>query len=450
MLTPILPTMSPVATSAPRPSETPGRESLPTNVPISTPTMKGSVNVPEIRGVFGSPVTFATHAEFDGYGFAWGPSDGDLGAIPTGNGNYIFYGSGGSKPSCADAPKTHDAEGVFAFSGTLDHVMSGKGCARVFGFGDAPSGWVFDRDYAGGGQVVRFAANGKSGWLMSFHSEYQWKNLANPPSYLCKVGNTTSQVPCFYSTIGLAVSTDQGKTFQVVGEIAEPSQPLSVFETGMGYMDVGDGSLVVADANGKHLDNPPADPNAAYFYLFFEDRLPGLPGACAATDCLAVARASYADMIAAAFSGDPHRVAEVFHKYDAASPDPWKQPATSDRPDLTGTAGKFSPLWTDEGAYDPVVLYDRSFDIYLTVYLFANGFKVRTSSDMLHWSKPINAGYYLPGHEIFYPTLIGETGDPTIGGTSPRIYFSSFPTGKFPDYTTAIFESVALMLSRDQ
>ncbi|MGB8215011.1 MAG: hypothetical protein WCE68_15795 [Anaerolineales bacterium] len=433
-LTPVLPTMSPVATSAPR----------------STPTTQGPPKVPLMRGVFGSPIPFATHAEFDGYGFAWGPSDGDLGAIPAGNGNYIFYGSAGSKPACIDAPKTHATEGVFAFSGTLDHVTSGKGCARVFGFGDAPSGWVFDRDYAGGGQVVRFAANGKSGWLMSFHSEYQWKNMANPPGYLCEVGNTTSQVPCFYSTIGLAVSTDQGKIFQVVGEIAQPSQPLSVFETGMGYMDVGDGSLVVADANGRHLEDPPADPSAAYFYLFFEDRSPGLPGACAETDCLAVARASYTDVIAAAFSGDPHRVAEVFHKYDAASPDPWAQPATSDTPNLAGTAGKFSPLWTDEGAYDPMVLYDRSFDVYLAVYLYGNGFKVRASSDMLHWSKPINAGYTLPGHELFYPTLIGETGDPTIGGPSPRIYFSSFPTGKFPDYTTAILESVALTLSPDQ
>ena len=125
---------------------------------------------------------------------------------------------------------------------------------------------------------------------MTFHSEYQWQNAANPPSYLCHVGNTISQVPCFYSTIGLAVSTDQGKTFQVAGEIAEPSQPLSVFETGAKYMDIGDGSLVVADASGRHLDNPPADPSTAYFYLFFEDSFPGLQGACAVTECLAVAR----------------------------------------------------------------------------------------------------------------------------------------------------------------
>jgi hypothetical protein len=431
-------------------AETAAAQSAPTTARGSIPTVQASANIPVLRGLFGPPIIFATHAAFDGYGFAWGPSDGDLGAIPGGNGNYTFYGSGGSKPSCAGAPKTHDAEGEFSFSGTLDRVTGGSGCARLFGFGDGPSGWLFDRDYAGGGQVVRVAANGRSGWLMSFHAEYQWKNSANPPGYLCKVGKSTSEVPCFYSSIGLAVSTNNGKTFQVAGQIAQPGQPLSAFESSAGYMDVGDGSLLVADVNGKHIDNPPADPGAAYFYLFFEDRSPGLPGACAATDCLAVARASYADVTTAAFSGDPHRVAEVFHKYDAASPEVWTQPATSDTPNLTGTAGRFSPLWTDEGAYDPVVLYDRTFDTYLVVYLYAGGFRVRASSDMLHWSKPINVGYYEQGRTLFYPTLIGESGDPTIGGTSPRIYFSSFPSGSFPNYSTAILESVPLTLSRGQ
>jgi hypothetical protein len=30
----------------------------------------------------------------------------------------------------------------------------------------------------------------------------------------------------------------------------------------------------------------------------------------------------------------------------------------------------------------------------------------------------------------------------------PRIYFSSFPTGAFPNYKTAVFESIPLILSR--
>ena len=60
-------------------------------------------------------------------------------------------------------------------------------------------------------------------------------------------------VPCFYSSIGLAVSTNDGGTFRVAGQIVQPSEPLSVFEGGGNNMAVGYGSLLVADANGKHL-----------------------------------------------------------------------------------------------------------------------------------------------------------------------------------------------------
>lgn len=299
---------------------------------------------------------------------------------------------------------------------------------------------------------MRFSSGGKSGWLMPFHGEFHWKDSANPPSFECTVGGSTSLVPCFYSSIGLAVSTDNGKTFEVVGQILQPSQPLSVFQGGGKNMDVGYGSLLVADANGKHLDNPPADPSGAYFYLLFADLLPGSPGSCAGNPCMGVARALYADVVAAALSGDPHKVATVFHKYDAASPSPWTQPATafvegSAEPDLSGTAGRFAPLWTDEAAHEPVVIYDRSFDVYLAVYPFAGGFKVRASSDLIRWSLPIGPTYSETGRTLFYPTLLGETGDPAIGGPAPRVYFSSFPTGSFPDYATQVFESVQLTLS---
>jgi hypothetical protein len=395
--------------------------------------------MPNIRGVIGAPVTFATHAALTSYGFAWGPSDGQFGAIPAGNGSYTFYGAAGASSACAGTPNARN--GAFTFAGSLDHV-TGSSCKRLFGLGDGPAGWVFDRDYAGGGQVVPFASSGRSGRLMPFHAEFQWSDPATS-DHKC------SGVPCFYSSIGLAISTDDGKTFKVVGQILQPSQPLSVFTGGGTNMSIGDGSLAVADANGRHLDNPPADPSSAYFYLFYGDRLPGLPGACAKGGCVGVARAPYAGVVAAALSGDPDQVATVFHKYDGASPDPWTEPATSDTPDESGRAGTYAPLWTDEGGGVPAVIYDRNFNVYLVAYLAgvnqAQGIKVRASSDLLHWSGPI-AAYSEPGRALYYPTLMGETGDPTIGGPAPRVYFTSFVA--FPAYGTSVFESVPLMLSR--
>ena len=417
------------------------------NVAFRGPTLDGAPPgeqatpaVPAIQGVFGSPITFATHAQLQGYGFGFGPADGQFGAIPAGNGTYTFYGAAGNTTSsCAGTPNARN--GAFTFAGSLDHV-TGSSCKRLFSLGDGPAGWVFDRDYAGGGQVVRFAAGGKSGWLMPIHGEFQWSSPATP-DHKC------NGVPCFYSSIGLAVSTDDGKTFKVVGQIVQPSQPLSVFVNGGSNMSVGDGSLVVADANGQHLDNPPADPSNAYFYLFSGDLSPTLPGSCGKFACIGVARAPYADVVAAALSGDPHQVATVFHKYDGASPDPWTQPATSDTPDESGTAGTYAPVWTDRPAGVPSVIYDSSFNLYLAACLVNPtgkqlGVEVRASSDLLHWSGPF-AAYSKPGRALYYPALLGETGDPTIGGPAPRVYFTSFAA--FPNYATSVFESVPLTLS---
>jgi hypothetical protein len=261
-------------------------------------------------------------------------------------------------------------------------------------------------------------------------------------------GSSGSQVPCFYSSLGLAVSTDNGKTFKVAGEILQPSQPLSVFTGGGAIMPVGYGSLLVADANGKHLDNPPSNPAGAYFYLFYSDSLPASPGVCAKTVCLGVARAPYADVVAAALSGDPHKVAKLFRKYDGGSPDAWSQPATSDTPDHSGTAGKYAPLWSDEPGTVSNVIYDSAFDVYLAVYTTGTALKVRASTDLIHWSEPIGTPYQEAGHSLYYPTFLGETGDPDVAGPAPRIYFTSFPTGGFPNYKTSVFESVPITLSK--
>jgi hypothetical protein len=110
------------------------------------------------------------------------------------------------------------------------------------------------------------------------------------------------------------------------------------------------------------------------------------------------------------------------------------------------------PLWTDESGPSAIVLYDRTFDVYLAVYVSGLGvsIKVRASNDMVHWSEPIGAPFTEAGRALFYPTLIGETGDPTIGGAAPRVYFTSFPTDQFPNYATSVFENVTLTLERQR
>ena len=431
-----------VATNS-SPSQTPAPTSVsPSVMPGASAGVQATAPAPGVRGVFGSPVTFATHDELASFGFNAGPSDGQFGAIPAGGANYVFYGFAAPSNTCAGTKK---GAGAFSFTGTLDHVTGSNGCRRVFGRGDGPQGWIFDRDYAGGGQVVRFALNGQSGWLMPFHGEAWWQN-PDTPDHKCNVSQGAT-VPCFYSALGLAVSTDESKTFKVVGEILQPSQPISAFSGSGKSMMVGYGSLVVADANGKHLDNPPAHSNDAFFYLFYTDLLPGAPGVCTSQLCLGVARAPYAKVIQAALSGDPHQVAKVFHKYDGASPNPWTQPATSDTPDLSGSAGRYAPLITDETG-GAEVIYDKAFDVYLAVFGTGKGLVVRASNDLLHWSQPIGAPYHEAGRVTFFPTFIGETGDPTIAGPAPRLYFSSFPIGSYPDYKTAVFESVQLTLSK--
>ena len=430
--------LSPTATSN---SPTQGSSSTAATSAPATAAPQATLSGSAIQGAFGAPETFATHTELTGYGFKAGPSDGQFGAILQKDGTYVFYGFATSSGTCAGVQQ---GAGTYAFTGTLDHVTGMRGCKLVFGKGDGPQGWIFDKNYAGGGQVTPFSLNGKSGYLMPFHGEVWWKNPASADQK-CSV-TSGSSVPCFYSALGLAISTDAGQTFKVVGEILQPSQPMSVF-TGSGRnMMVGYGSLVVADANGKHLDNPPAHPEAAYFYLFYTDFWPKAPGVCANNNCLGVARAPYAKVIQAALSGDPHQVATVFHKYDGASPDPWTQPATDNTPDLSGTAGTYAPLITD-AAGGPEVIYDKSLDVYLTIMGTVKGLSVRTSSDLLHWSQPINTPYQEPGNVTMWPTFIGETGDPTIAGLAPRIYFSSFPIGTYPDYSKAVFESVPLTLS---
>jgi len=307
---------------------------------------------------------------------------------------------------------------------------------------------MFDRDYTGGGQVIRFASAGRSGWLMPFHAEYWWNNPATEDGKCSSGPHGASKVECFYSSVGLAVSVDNGASFKIAGQVAQPAQPLSAFTRAGQIMPVGYGSLIVADAAGLDLDNPPPDTGAAYFYLFYTDRRPGLPGACARHVCAAVARAKYDQVVEAALADDPQRIAGVFRKYDAAAPNAWTQPATGGAADLSGAAGSFAPLWTDDGSAQLEVIYEGAFDVYLAAYQSRDGLRLRASRDLIHWSEPVGSPIQEPGRVLFYPTLIGDTADPAIAGPKPRLYFSSFPENGFPNWSGTTLEFVELTLSR--
>jgi hypothetical protein len=292
--------------------------------------------------------------------------------------------------------------------------------------------------------VVPFAAAGRRGWFLLFHAEYQWSN-PRTPNHWCLVGAGPSSVPCFYSSIGLAVSTDSGRTFRIAGEIYQPFEPLSAYLGGGKNGGPGYGSLIVADADGRPLSNPPPDPGQAYFYLFARDFQPGLSGICGMIPCLGVARARYDAVVSAALASDPHALATLFRKYDGAAPDPWTQPATSNTLDQMQPSGRYAPV-VASGAGGDSVIYDQAFGVYLMVAQTLQGFVVLSSSDLLLWSAP-GPTYHEDGRSLWYPTIVGETGDPAIAGAEPRIYFSSFPEGKFPHWPTAVFKSVPLRLT---
>src|ERR1039457_2555747 len=78
-----------------------------------------SAAVPVLSYTLGSPVTFATHAQLAGYGFQWGPSDGQFGAIPGIGNNYTFYGTAGSAASGAG---TAGAKRVYTLTRRVEHV----------------------------------------------------------------------------------------------------------------------------------------------------------------------------------------------------------------------------------------------------------------------------------------------------------------------------------------
>jgi hypothetical protein len=255
-----------------------------------------------------------------------------MGGVKESPSQYRFFGSGESLNTQA-CPGTPGVQGVYAFTANLSTSPPGftTGCAALLHPSGPPveTGIVgsFDRNYVGSGPTMRVThPDGQRGVLLVYYAEVQWYD--DGP---CASGTTL----CFYGTLGIAFSADDGATFQKLGLIIQSRISRATFHTAP-YLGGNFGSAMVhsfsGDAAGNAVDPRTTNPSQTYIYVFYVDNQEDLGAAdpCApGKACLAVARALLSDVIEAAFNLDGVTLSGLFRKYynggfgvPAAQPDP--------------------------------------------------------------------------------------------------------------------------------
>jgi hypothetical protein len=250
-----------------------------------------------------SPILDATARAADGW--ADGPPDGIIGALPQPSGQYTFFMAANSSSTCTGTPSM---QGTYRMGGTLSAFTPSYGCSAVLKRASSgqpdPNNYSFDRDYAGGGPVLTLTSGKQTGILHLYHGEYQ-------------SGTCTNNSKCFYSSLGAAFSTDGGTTFRKLGEIIQP-YVTRAYTFGIPQdLDTGGGTLILADSNGNYVANAAAaDPSTLYLYVFYIDLDPSsTTSTCVKRACLAVARAKLSDVATAAFAGNTAAFPTLFKKF---------------------------------------------------------------------------------------------------------------------------------------
>ena len=355
------------------------------------------------------------------FGFAFGPPDGTVGALPTSGGNYMFFMSANSAATCSGSPST---EGTYRLGGTLSSITAPYGCSVSMSVKTSdPNGYSFDRDYSGGGPVLKISSGASTAILHIYHGEYH--------AGTCKNGT------CFYSSLGMAVSADGGATFSKLGEIVQPYVTRNSIINASKDLDVGGGTLILADANGNYVANAAAaDPSTLYLYVFYPDLDPSLPAPCNTVPCQAVARAKFSDVITAAFGNNTAAFPTLFRKLYNGS---FTEPGTSGDPNAATNSGHFTPVVAAAGSF-PSVIYDTVTSQWVMVYEQDNdSVHMRHGSSLISWSSSDDAGGSFtnaPNGEI-YTSLIGESGDPTVSNGNPYLIYvkASVPWPSWPNAT---------------
>ena len=170
-----------------------------------------------------------------------------------------------------------------------------------------------------------------------------------------------------------------------MGEIAQPYVTRAYVFGVPEDIDVGGGTLLLADVNGKYVANAgSADPTTIYLYVFYADLDTSVTTSpCDKRPCLAVARAKLSDVITAAFGGNTAAFPTLFKKlYNGA----FTEPATSNEPNAASNSGHYTPVVSDFGSF-PSVIYDTVTQNYVMAYEQDNDSVVmRHGSSLLSWS----------------------------------------------------------------
>jgi hypothetical protein len=280
---------------------------------------------------------------------------------------------------------TSNSTEIAVTDGTLDDpVAAGVTDAHII-IGGKPAMY----DYAAGGEVYTDLTSPDL-MIMIYHAE-QWAN-----------GNERN----FYATLNLAVSTDDGGSWQHLGQIVTPAASYQA------WLDRPQReSIALAGGTFALVE----DQGVRYFYVYFDDdeqRPGGGP--------MSVARAPVDDVINAAGSGGT----VPWFKYHEGR---WSQP---------GVGGLSTAVFTDPGSqvhwpYFPGVSYNSYLGQYIMVTSTSRAssdedvstqLRISFSHDGLHWSPSELIAQATPD-ELMYPSIIGTGDDPLVSGRSFFVYY---------------------------
>ncbi|MFZ9138872.1 MAG: hypothetical protein ACO207_00255 [Bacilli bacterium] len=318
----------------------------------------------------GTPEVLLTAAERNALNLHTWP-DGNIGIIKNDE-TYTFYGTNGGLLS-----KT---------SGTIGNPTN-----QVFYTNRTIQGLKENYNYAGGGPVFKAGEY----LFMFYHAEY----------------HPNQNFQQFYSTIGIAYSSDEGETFYDLGKIIQTryvlneDDPVAVEMTGAPFFIQDD-----------------------YIFVFFRDTITTFQ-----QNNLAVARCSITNLLLAITQNETPN----FSKYFQGS---FTEP---------GLRGKSSALeflngnirWFDVG-------FDSKKNQYVLVFvddtIIGQNLYLMFSQDLFHWGPRINLTFR--SGEIFYPTLIGQEHNPKYSNGSWWIYYTYSALGSWSRWQDANLERLEITL----